>query len=325
MEMETIFGGNAEQLSELLSIMYSPNVGIDELIWNYKTVRYANAVWVCDNGRLQFNENYLTACKEKSHAEIIRGDFDQLKVAKINDWAAKKTDGAIPYIVDEVPSYQIMLLLSALAFNGQWDKIYKSSDIKQHPFIAETGEAKIVEFMQGEENRYLIADEARGFIKPYKDGRYAFAALVPDKGIAIGDFVAHLTGERLLTILERAIKHKVDTLLPKFEIEQRLDLREPLMQMGLTDAFDQMHADFTGIGVTTDSKERLYIGNVWQNNKIQINEEGTKAYSITGLDTLCYSCIEQKPYKVYLDRPFLYMIIDQKTYLPLFMGTVTNL
>lgn len=57
--------------------------------------------------------------------------------------------------------------------------------------------------------------------------------------------------------------------------------------------FDQMRADFTGIGVTTASKERLYIGNVWQNNKIQINEEGTKAYSITGLDTLCYSCIEQ--------------------------------
>jgi serpin B len=325
LEMESVLGADADQIGDVLSIMYSSDLGIDERIWNYKTVRYANAVWLCDDGRVQFDESYLHTCKEKSHAEIIKGAFDDAMVSKINDWAAEKTGGAIPNVVDSLPADQVMLLMSALAFNGQWETPYGKSDIIQHPFTTVAGTVQNVDCMKGEENVYLIDDEARGFIKPYKDGRYAFAALVPDKGIAIGDFVAHLTGERLLTILERAIKHKVDTLFPKFEIEQRLDLREPLMQMGLTDAFDQMRADFTGIGVTTASKERLYIGNVWQNNKIQINEEGTKAYSITGLDTLCYSCIEQKPYKVYLDRPFLYMIIDQKTSLPLFMGTVTNL
>ena len=324
-EMETVLGADADQIGDVLSIMYSPNLGIDERVWNYKAVRYANAVWLCDDGRVQFDESYLDTCKEQSHAEIIKGAFDDAMVSKINDWAAEKTDGAIPNAVDSLPPDQVMLLMSALAFNGQWDTPYEKTDVIQHPFTTEAGVTQNVDFMKGEENGYLIDDEARGFIKPYKDGRYAFAALVPDKGVPLGEFIAQLTGERLHTMLEKTIKHKVETLLPKFEMEQHLDLKGPLTQMGLTDMFNRELADFAGIGVPTDSQHRLYIGNVWQNNKIQVNEEGTKAFSITGIDTLCFSCIEPKPYRVYLDRPFLYMIIDQKTNLPLFMGTITNI
>ena len=325
LELETVLGADADQIGDVLSIMYSSELGIDERIWKYKTVRYANAVWLCDDGRVQFDESYLNTCKEKSHAEIIKGAFDDTMVSKINDWAAEKTDGAIPEVVDSLPADQVMLLMSALAFNGQWETPYDKSDIIQHPFTTAAGTVQNVDFMKGEENVYLIDDEARGFVKPYKEGRYAFAALVPDKGIPLGDYIAQLTGERLRTILEKAIKHKVETLLPKFEMEQHLDLRGPLSQMGLTDMFDREHADFSGIGTPADPQHRLYIGNVWQNNKIQVNEEGTKAFSITGIDTLCFSCIEPKPYKVYLDRPFLYMIIDRKTNLPLFMGTITNM
>lgn len=324
-EMEAVLGADADQIGDVLGTMYSPDLGVDERVWNYKAVRYANAVWLCDDGRVQFDASYLDTCREKSHAEIIKGAFDDAMVSKINEWAAEKTDGAIPNAVDSLPADQVMLLMSALAFNGQWEITYEKSDVIQHPFVTQSGAVQNADFMRGEENRYLLDDYAQGFIKPYKDGCYAFAALVPDAGVSLGEFIAQLTGERLRAIFEKAIKHKVETLLPKFEMEQRLDLKSPLTQMGLTEVFDPGRADLSGIGIPADPQERLYIGNVWQNNKIQVNEEGTKAFSITGIDTLCLKCMEPEPYKVYLDRPFMYMIIDQKTKLPLFMGTITNL
>ena len=75
-----------------------------------------------------------------------------------------------------------------------------------------------------------------------------------------------------------------------------------------------------------EDTNNLHINDVRQNNKIRVNEEGTKAFSVIGVDTLCLSsCVEPKLYKGYLDCPFLYMMIDQKTNLPLFMGTITSL
>ena len=325
-EMEVAICRDADSLSHLLSKMFSSKLDLEEKMWNTKIVRYANAVWLCDDGRVKFKESYINTCQKESHAEIIRGPFDLQMVQKINQWAAEKTCGAIPEVVQDLPQEQVMLLTSALAFHGQWDNIYKASDVTLLPFTAVSGEIQNAEFMNGEENQYLIDDEARGFIKPYKGGRYAFVALLPDRGVPLHDYISNLTGDRLLAVLEKPIRHKVETRIPKFEVEETLNLKSTLMDMGICSAFDPVCADFSGIGVPEDPEYNLCIGNITQNNKIQVNEEGTKAYSVTGIDTLCcYACIETEPYKVYLDRPFLYMIIDQKTNLPLFMGTITNM
>lgn len=326
MEMDAAIGWDVDRLDDVLRKMFSPKLDAEERMWDTKIVRYANAVWLCDDGRVQFDENYITTCKENSHADVVRGRFDSKMVKRINQWAAEKTYGAIPEVVQFLPEDQVMFLTSALAFHGQWDTVYEPSDVEELPFKLASGATQDVEFMKGEENLYLIDDEARGFIKEYKGGRYAFAALLPDKGISLEEYISHLTGERLLAILESPIRHKVKTLLPKFEVEQMSNLKEPLMQMGMSSAFDPEYADFSGIGTPTDPRYNLCIGDISQNNKIQVSEEGTKAYSITGISVLCcYSCAEPEPYRVYLDRPFLYMIIDQKTNLPLFMGTITNL
>ena len=57
-----------------------------------------------------------------------------------------------------------------------------------------------------------------------------------------------------------------------------------------------------------------------------ITQECAFDMSMTGLETLCLTSeIEPEPYKVYLDRPFLYMIIERHTGIPLFMGTVEEI
>ena len=58
-----------------------------------------------------------------------------------------------------------------------------------------------------------------------------------------------------------------------------------------------------------------------------MSEERTRAAAVTAVETVPTSAEidPKKPKEVILDRPFVYMIIDGATNLPLFIGTVTNI
>lgn len=71
---------------------------------------------------------------------------------------------------------------------------------------------------------------------------------------------------------------------------------------------------------------KLYIGSIIHKTYIEVNQKGTKAAAVTAVIVECTSAaIEQKYYEVYLDRPFLYAIIDDATGIPVFMGAVMGL
>ena len=57
---------------------------------------------------------------------------------------------------------------------------------------------------------------------------------------------------------------------------------------------------------------------------IAVDERGTKAGAATAVETV-YTALEEGVYKVTLDRPFAYAIIDDATGLPVFIGTVTDI
>lgn len=57
---------------------------------------------------------------------------------------------------------------------------------------------------------------------------------------------------------------------------------------------------------------------------IAVNEKGTEAGAATAAETV-YTALEKGVYKVTLDRPFVYAIIDDAIGLPLFIGTVTDI
>ena len=90
----------------------------------------------------------------------------------------------------------------------------------------------------------------------------------------------------------------------------------------MTDAFDGKKADFTALG--TSDEGNLYISNVFHKTFIQVDEAGTKAGAATAADMATESAAEY-PHSVYLERPFVYMIADLDTGLPVFLGVLTEL
>ena len=67
-----------------------------------------------------------------------------------------------------------------------------------------------------------------------------------------------------------------------------------------------------------------FFSEVLHKTVISVNEEGTRAAAVTATITIG-SVSTDEVRRVYLDRPFLYMIINTKTNTPLFIGTVEKL
>ena len=111
-------------------------------------------------------------------------------------------------------------------------------------------------------------------------------------------------------------------MIPKFSYDYGTSLKETLLEMGLSDAFTPEKADFS---LMTDETP-AYIGDVVHKTFIQVDDKGTKAGAATIVEMECGSAmIEEEIKTVYLDRPFVYVIMDDLTNIPIFMGVVTKI
>ena len=179
--------------------------------------------------------------------------------------------------------------------------------------------------MGSAEHAYLTDGNAVGFAKPYADGAYAFVALLPNEGVSLEDYVAGLDGTGFRAMMANAQSAEVEAYLPKFEVEQSLELADVLGRMGMADAFDAGVADFSGM--SDEAGERaLHIDRVTHKTFISVAEQGTRAGAATSVSMRVTAAMpDEEPKIVRLDRPFVYAIVDTQTNLPLFLGTVESL
>lgn len=92
--------------------------------------------------------------------------------------------------------------------------------------------------------------------------------------------------------------------------------------MGMTDAFSSKEADFTGLARSANGN--IYISRVLHKTFIAVDERGTKAGAATAVEMKDESAPIDEPKTVLLDRPFVYMLIDCDTNLPIFIGTMMD-
>ena len=178
--------------------------------------------------------------------------------------------------------------------------------------------------MYSTEERYIEDKDASGFIKYYVAHKYAFAALLPDEGVTVSEYLSGLDGERLNALISEAEFATVNAAIPKFETEYKTDLAPVLGNMGMSDAFSPDEADFSRLGSSTDGN--IYINKVIHKTHIQVGEKGTKAGAVTLVELKDRgTSTDAEPKQVYLDRPFIYMIIDCENNIPLFIATMNDI
>lgn len=288
-------------------------------------VNIANSIWFRDSDSLTKNEDFLKTSRTYYDASIFEAPFDTGTRDDINNWVKKETNGMIEKLLEDAPNRDaVMYLVNALSFDGQWRDIYEKNQIHKGTFNAENGEQQSAEFMYSAEAVYLENAYGTGFIKPYADSAYAFAAVLPNEGMQMEDFLEKLKEGGLTELLEQTTNQTIHARIPIFSVEYNVILNESLMESGMKDAFDSRNADFSAMA--RSDNDNIYISKVIHKTKIDVDAKGTKAGAVTAVEVSEGSAVQtEEPKKVYLDRPFFYMIIDTRQNFPLFMGCLMQM
>ena len=317
-QMEKVLGMTTEELNlYLYSYMNSLPQGE-----KYR-LSLANSIWFTDHERFEVNQDFLQTNADYYGADIYKAPFNNSTLKDINDWVKERTDDMIPNILDEIPDEAVMYLVNALAFEAEWSEIYDKNQVRDGQFTKEDGTKQNAEFMYGSEGKYLEDKNAIGFIKYYKGCEYAFVAMLPNEGVSVSEYIASLDGESLRALLANKQRATVNTAIPKFETEYNVEMSEILSAMGMQDAFRSEKADFTALGAS--SAGNIYINRVLHKTFISVGEKGTKAGAATVVEMTDGMVAVIDPKQVYLDRPFVYMLIDCKNDIPFFIGTMMDI
>ena len=286
----------------------------------------ANSIWFKDDPNFAVEQSFLQTNADYYGAGAYKAAFDEGTRNDINNWVKEHTDGMIPEIIDEIPDEAIMYLVNALAFDAKWADEYEEHQIREGRFTMEDGTRQDVDMMHSEEYTYLEDDLATGFIKYYKDRKYAFVAMLPNEGVSVSQYVDSLTGEHLRELLNNPQDLTVFASIPKFETEYDIEMSEVLQEMGMTNAFDWQVADFSRLGTYNVDGMNICINRVLHKTFISVSEQGTRAGAATAVEMVAEGAMEIVEFKeVVLDRPFVYMLIDCETNLPFFIGTMMNM
>lgn len=320
-EMEAVLGIRLKELNHYFYTYLSDSAESEK--YNYK-LSLANSIWFTDDESFKVNQSFLQTNADYYGAGIYKAPFNDQTCNDINNWIEEKTDGMVTKVLKELNPEDVMCLINALAFEGEWSEVYKEAAVNTGEFTKEDGTKQTAEFMSSTERMYLEDEKAVGFIKEYKGGKYAFAVMLPKEGVSVSEYVASLDGKALNTLLSNPKHLTVYSSMPKFEIGYDTELNEVLKSMGMEKAFEASTAEFGGIG--TSDNGNIFIGSVLHKTFISVGEQGTKAgaSTVVVMETAGIA-LPNVPKEVKLDRPFVYMIIDSQNNIPLFIGTAADI
>ena len=280
--------------------------------------KLANSLWLNESEALQPNEDYLKTIKTYYDSEIFSLAFDDQGEEAINKWISEKTDQMIKKGLDQINPDASAYLFNALAFNKKWEEPYEKGQLGTNTFTKEDGTEVEGEYLFKTLDGYIEGDREIGFRQNYQGGKYSFVALLPKEKISLSAYIADLNTDRLYELLKQEAYEEVKTALPKFESSYDLKLIELLKSLGIKAAFSDQ-SDLSKLG-----DKGLYISDAFHKTYIKVDETGTKAAAITGMQ-VDKTALPVDEKEVYLTRPFVYMIVDNETDLPIFMGTVMDI
>ncbi len=302
------------QFSEAnLSLMSALNTADPQI-----KLRIANAVWADTDA--PFAPTYKAECAKYYEATARTLDFrSPAAAATINSWVSEKTEGKIPTLVSpESVEGAASVLTNAVYFKGAWSSPFDADATSPAPFTLATGEQIQLAAMHKIGDFPVYADDHFQAISlPYGKRSVSMVIILPRAGTNANALLKTMTAESFDETVSKLISKQVRLQLPKFHIDFKSKLAEPLQSLGITDAFSR-HADFSGMG----AKPR-YISDVIHKSMMDVDEQGTVAAAATGI-VMRALAMPMPSEEVIVDHPFICAIRDSGTGALLFLGVINH-
>ncbi len=278
----------------------------------------ANSLWF--NDTFDVKSSFLQTSANYYDAGVFRIPFESNDaVDKVNGWVSENTEGEIDKVIEELSENSAALVINTALLDDAWATPYYST--QTGTFHGAEGDTQ-AEFMTSQEY-YISTSYGEGFIKGFENIPCKFAALLPKEGQDIAEFVKTLTGNRFSALLEsQSPMETCMAKLPEFFVDTHIELADSLKAMGINTMFDMNKADFSNISNTG----QVFVSKVTQDAFIEIGPQGARAGAASVADIKYGSSeVPELPEKeLTFDRPFVFVIFDNESNIPMFMGIVNN-
>lgn len=279
-----------------------------------------NAAWGQQETR--FAGSFLDTLAENYGAGIRLLDFEQSEQAlrTINAWGSEQTEQRIPALLPDnsVGSETVLVLTNATYFKAGWQHPFAAAATRDAAFTLLDDSQRTVPMMtQVASLRYAAGRDVQLVELPYAGGDVSMVILLPDGG-AFEAFGRELDARTLAGLLGELQPVELRLTMPRFSYSANLELKDPLMALGMRDAFGG-EADLSGI----DGTGELFIDQVYQQTFISVDEAGSEAAGASAV-VIARKGESTAELELAIDHPFLFLIRDNQTGAILFLGQVTN-
>ncbi|KAJ6654695.1 hypothetical protein lerEdw1_006656 [Lerista edwardsae] len=246
---------------------------------------------------------YLT---EVDGADIQHAPEEVLKL--INLWVEVQTHGRIKDLLpkDSFDSHAHLLLVNALYFKGQWEMQFDKAFTQEGVFYLNDRDSTTVQFMyqNGQYNIGTVEEcEVQVCEIPYRNKELSLFVLLPqdDSVQSLQQLEDELTAEKLLDWSHILKPQEVEVVIPKFRVEQSIDVNTYL---DLSNVTDPKKAD---LSATTTTKD-IALTQLVHDTVIEVDEEGG--------EKAC-NCSKKKhvwdTLQLVADHPFIYYVLHKST------------
>jgi serine protease inhibitor len=280
------------------------------------TIEIANGLWARHG--LTLDPGFVHTVQSSFGGEAAALDSSSPKA--INDWVSRRTHGMVPSIVDSIPPDDLLELVNATYFHGDWQSPFETASTQPAPFHRALRSDVTVPLMDNAGvYPYGTGPGYQAVALPYAGGAERMVVVLPTATLPTADFAPYLDAARFEKITAGLAGMSGNLQLPRFGLDVSASLLDPLQALGMGTAF-RGGADFSGI--TASCARACVITQVTQRARLQVDEQGTTAAAATRVGVGLAAEVVKHSFQMVVDRPFLVAIQDVPTGALLFAGVV---
>ncbi|XP_066097385.1 neuroserpin isoform X2 [Saccopteryx bilineata] len=242
--------------------------------------------------------------------------YDSLKNGLLKDLVSPRDFDTVTHLA----------LINAVYFKGNWKSQFRPENTRtfsftkddesevQIPMMYQQGEFYYGEFSDG-------SNEAGGIYQvleiPYEGDEISMMLVLSRQEVPLATLEPLIKAQLIEEWANSVKKQKVEVYLPRFTVEQEIDLKGVLKALGITEVFIK-NANLTAL---SDNKD-IFLSKAIHKSLIEVNEEGSEAAATSGMIAISRMAVLYP--QVIVDHPFFFLIRNRRTGTILFMGRVMH-
>jgi serpin B len=285
----------------------------------------ANSLW--GQAGYSWNPAYRSLLTANYGADLQTIDFrtsDQARAMArqaINVCASRSSRDQITQVMgtDVLGQSTRLVLVTAASFKGDWAHSFTSTATEK--FAPAPGLTVAVPMMQRLGPFRVYEDDLVQMLElPYQGKQLSLLVLLPRADEGLRDLEKRLTAPKL-DMFYRQLRPEtaMQVALPRFRVDCALSLHDVLRDLGIKAAFEPAAADFSGMAGRAQDVN-LALADVRHEAVIEVDEHGSNVKRTP----LSSSWSAQPVQSFRADRPFVFVVRDNRSGAILLMGRVVN-